>query len=93
MLVQLTESEHRTIIREELAALVAELHPAKPAPALIDRQSLAEQLSICAKTLDRLRNEPEFPELRVGDSPRFELAAVLAWIKSNRTGLRLVGAV
>lgn len=93
MAVQLTESDLRALVREELAALLVDLNPPAPPPALLDRQALAAQLGICAKTLDRLRGEPNFPELKVGDAPRFELGAVLAWLKSNRTGLRLVGSV
>jgi hypothetical protein len=33
--------------------------------------------------VDRLRAEG-MPELRVGDAPRFELAAVLAWLKERQ---------
>jgi hypothetical protein len=37
-----------------------------------------------------MRGEPGFPELKVGDAPRFELEAVLEWLRSRRKGLRVV---
>lgn len=52
-------------------------------PALLDRQLMAKKLGICVDSLDKLRRKPGFPELRLLDSPRFELAAVLEWIRGG----------
>jgi hypothetical protein len=52
------------------------------APALLDRQGLARELQVSPATVDRLRADG-CPELIVGASPRFELAAVLAWIRAR----------
>jgi hypothetical protein len=66
--------------------------PAAPA-ALLDRRRLAESLAISPAALDRLRAEPGFPELRIGDAPRFEVARVLEWLRarSEAPALRVVG--
>ena len=90
LLVQLAEDDLRKIVRGEVTALLAEERPAEPPPVLLDREQLARQLSISSKTLDRLRGRPGFPEVRLGDSPRFFVADVLAWLKASGAGLRLV---
>ncbi|HKY37222.1 MAG TPA: hypothetical protein VJN18_14865 [Polyangiaceae bacterium] len=53
------------------------------APALHDRASLARELRCGVDTVDKMRTQG-LPELRVGDSPRFELAAVLGWLRERR---------
>ncbi|HEX3596825.1 MAG TPA: hypothetical protein VHU80_17065 [Polyangiaceae bacterium] len=50
---------------------------------LLDREGCAAWLGVSARTLDTLRTRPGFPELRLGDSPRFEPDAVLAWIRTQ----------
>lgn len=74
-------------------ALGATTEGPAPAPALLDRAGLARALSTSPATIDRLRSEPSFPEVRLIDAPRFVLADVLAWIRSRSDGpgLRLVG--
>jgi len=62
-----------------LARVRAALAPEHP-PALLDRAGLARELATSPGTVDRLRREG-LPEVRVGDQPRFELAAVLAWLR------------
>lgn len=52
-----------------------------PAPVLLDRAGLCRFLRISPGALDRLRRRPGFPELRVGEAPRFEPQAVLTWLK------------
>lgn len=52
------------------------------APALLDRRGLAHALAVGVDTIDRLRREG-CPELTVGDAPRFELEAVLAWLRGR----------
>lgn len=78
MVVQLTVAELRELVRSEVEAALGE---ARKAPALLSRARLAEALDVSLPTLDRLRAEAGFPELVVGEAPRFDLAAVLAWLK------------
>ncbi len=61
-------------------------------PALLDRAALARALGVSLGSLDRLRKRASFPELRLGDSARFELEAVIDWIRrqQKRGGLRVV---
>lgn len=93
LLVQLTDHDLEVLIEHRLTVALAELQ-AEPAPALLDRQGLAKALSCSTKTLDRLRAEPNFPELQLLDSPRFELPNVLAWIRTRNAGqgLRVVAS-
>jgi hypothetical protein len=73
-------------IVERVAGLVAErlapLFERPAAPALLDRRGIADALGCGVDTIDRLRDEG-LPELRVGDSPRFELAAALEWLRGR----------
>lgn len=78
----LTIGELRELISEELGQLT----PRGPAtPRLHDRSELAEALGCSVPTVDRMRDEG-MPEFRVGDSPRFELAAVLDWLRARGKG-------
>ena len=79
-----------TAIETLLQALVEA--KAEPKPVLLDRHGLAVALNLSTKSLDKLRDEKGFPELRLLDSPRFELAAVLEWLRTRDLGLRLVSA-
>jgi hypothetical protein len=47
---------------------------------VLDRRGLADALGCGVDTVDRLRAEG-LPELRVGDSPRFEIEAALEWLR------------
>jgi excisionase family DNA binding protein len=49
---------------------------------VLTTQELAEHLKCSTKTIERLRVQG-LPHFKVGDSPRFELAAVLAWLKER----------
>jgi hypothetical protein len=49
-------------------------------PALLDRAGIAQQLGVGIGTVDRLKREG-LPCVFIGDSPRFELAECLAWIR------------
>jgi hypothetical protein len=84
------EDRIRLLLDEKLAAIPS---AGVTAPRLLDRKGLAEVLSISPAALDRLRGEPSFPELRIGDAPRFELDRVLEWLRAQSDGpaLRVVG--
>jgi len=51
-------------------------------PALLDRRGLAHALGCGVDTIDRLRREG-CPELTLGDAPRFEVKAVIDWLRSG----------
>jgi hypothetical protein len=63
----------RGIVRAEVAAM------APPAPALLDREGLAQQLAISTGMVDKLRRQG-LPTVWIGECPRFVLAEVLAWL-------------
>jgi hypothetical protein len=74
---------------ERLFARVVEALQAD-GPRLLDRDGLATALGVSTKTLDRLRRAG-LPELRIGDSPRFDYGEVIGWLRTRREpGLRLV---
>jgi hypothetical protein len=82
----------RAAVAEELGTLTASVTRIA-APSLLDRRGLAEALAISPAALDRLRAEAGFPELRIGDAPRFEVARVLEWLRarSEAPALRVAG--
>ena len=90
-LIDLTEGDLEALIERRLTAFAEEVRAEAPS-ALLDRQGLARALSCSTKTLDRLRAEPNFPETSLFDSPRFELALVLAWMRARKAcdGLRAI---
>jgi len=83
LVVTLTLGELTELVRE--AALEAAADLAEPAPALLDRAGLARTLDVGITTVDRLRREG-MPALWLGDSPRFEVAACLEWLRTRGRG-------
>lgn len=69
----------RALVREELAEALSEL---EQQPALIDQKALARHLGVSERTVYTLR-EQGCPTVMVLESPRFELAAALAWLKGR----------
>lgn len=74
------QDELRAVVRAELAAFAPPV--VEPKPATLTTAELAHELRCCNKTVDRLRAEG-MPHIRLGDSPRFELAKVLNWLNSR----------
>jgi hypothetical protein len=68
----------RSAVRQELA----EHEPPERPPALVDRQRLARELGVSPATVRRLEADG-LPVVRVADSPRYEVAAVLAWLRER----------
>lgn len=66
----------RAVVREELAAV------APSAPALLDREGLAQALQCSAGMVDKLRKQG-LPTVWLGESPRFVLADVLKWLRRS----------
>ncbi|MBE7480224.1 MAG: hypothetical protein HS104_09600 [Polyangiaceae bacterium] len=83
MLVTMTRAELRELVRGEVDSALAEaLAGARKPPALLSRAALADALGISLPTVDRMRREQGFPQWGVvGEAPRFELAAVLGWLR------------
>jgi hypothetical protein len=62
--------------------VIAQHLPDANAPALLDRNGLARALGVSLTSLDRLKHVG-MPTVRVLDSPRFDLADVVKWLKSR----------
>jgi hypothetical protein len=67
----------KTAVSEALAEKSQEV-----APELLDRISAARALRVGTSTLDRLRREG-LPCIMIGESPRFERAACIAWLRQH----------
>jgi hypothetical protein len=73
---------------DSIVERVAEkLQAAAPEPkrAALERHEIAAALGISLSSLDRLRGEDGFPELRIGEAPRFILADVLDYLRARGT--------
>ena len=87
--------ELAALVRDAFAEAIAALPLASAVPsALLDRRALATALDVSLAAVDRLRNEPNFPEVRIGDAPRFEIDRVLEWLRARSEGpaLRVISA-
>ncbi len=82
--VVLSPDELRVVLSECLTELLEGVGYAAAPAALLDRAGLARALGVAVPTVDRMRQLPDFPELRVGDAPRFELPAVLEWLRGRK---------
>lgn len=84
MLGALVRDAVRDAVRDELADLRAELVAGQreAPPALLDRAGLARELGVSVAQVSRLRAEG-LPCVIVGDSPRYALAEVLAWLRAR----------
>lgn len=76
-----------TVTRGELTELVRSavaeaLTERQAAPLLLDREGLAAVLGCSSSLIDKLRRRG-MPSVRLGDSPRFELEACLAWVRKD----------
>lgn len=74
------------IVATAVTAAVADAlrnHPVDAKAKLLDRRGLAKTLNISSAALDRLRAQAGFPEIRIGDAPRFEVDRVLAWLRNR----------
>lgn len=52
----------------------------QPTAALLDRNALARALGVSPSSVARLRRDG-MPCVMIGDAPRFELDACLAWLR------------
>jgi hypothetical protein len=81
-LVVLTPEQLAELVKRAVQDALAEHQPSAPAPALFDRTGIAQRLGLGTTTVDRLRRDG-MPCVFIGDSPRFELAECLAWIRGR----------
>jgi excisionase family DNA binding protein len=65
---------------DDLRALLSEASANAPRPALLTTEALAHELSTSTDTVRRLRDQG-MPYVRVGTAPRYDLAAVRAWLE------------
>lgn len=70
----------RPILREVVREVVVEIALPAPVPELRNVDQICAELQCSRATLTRLRSEG-LPSLTVGDSPRFRLADVVAWLE------------
>lgn len=75
----------RAAMRAELEPIVnqlLEVISARPLPRLLDTGEIAAHLSVTTATVRNLRAQG-LPTIMVGSSPRFDVAAVTAWLSSK----------
>lgn len=65
-----------------LTEVIVQHLPDPNVPVLLDRNGLAKALGISLTSLDRLKHSG-MPIVRVLDSPRFDVADVVKWLKSR----------
>jgi predicted DNA-binding transcriptional regulator AlpA len=71
------------VLSEVLPAIVAEAIAGCPAePEYVDSAAICQKLTISRSTLSRMVLEGA-PCLRIGDTRRFRLADVIAWLQSR----------
>lgn len=75
-----TRGELAGLVREAVAEAVGEA--LAPRPVVLDREALASALGCSSSLVDKFRRRG-MPHLRLGDSPRFELAACLGWLRKD----------
>jgi hypothetical protein len=80
MAVQLTVTELRAMIAEAVTEAL-DARETKPA-VLLNQNQLAELLGTSERTIFSLR-QAGMPSVLLGDSPRFEPEAVLAWMRQS----------
>lgn len=92
MLAALDVDTYRTLLRDEIAALLDEREPPTvtgPEP-LLDRAGAARYLAVSLAQLDLLsrREDDPIPYCRVGDARRYERDELRAWARRQRGGVR-----
>lgn len=83
-LVVLTPEALRTLVSDAVADALGGA-PGNAAPGLLDRASLARALGVSTSTVDRL-GRVGLPCLLVCEAKRFELPAVLEWLRQRKGG-------
>jgi len=83
LVVTITKGELRELVQEaQLAALAAYEAGKQPAPDLVDGVEMSRRLTVSRTTLHRLRLAG-MPAIALGDTFRYRVAAVLAWLEAR----------
>jgi excisionase family DNA binding protein len=80
--VLLTPDELEKLIKSAVESALAEQSPVQH-PALLTKSRLATELGCSVKNIERLIRDKGLPVVRVGESPRFDLDEVRAWLGSK----------
>lgn len=78
-----TASELRQLVADGVADGLERQRAAPSEGLLLDRNELALAFDCSAGLVDKLRRQG-MPCLYLGDSPRFERAACLAWLRASK---------
>lgn len=89
LLVTLTVADLRALLSE---ALCDSLAPSQPPREVLTRREAADFLRTSVATLDRLARDGEIPSRRVGDSPRYLRADLLAYVRGDAPAGSPVGS-
>lgn len=79
MILPLSEERLREIIREELSGLTPK---GDEGPLLLTCSALCRRLGVSRASVYRWRGEG-MPSLRAGDEHRYELDAVMSWLRGR----------
>jgi hypothetical protein len=82
LVLTLTLDELRALMRETLDAALAAHAPSMTPLELVDRRELARLLVVAPVTITRLTAEG-LPCTYVGESPRYDVVAVRAWLDAR----------
>jgi len=82
LLVTLSRGQLATLLRDELARAFEEFAP-KNGPKLLTQDELAAALKVSTRTVFTMRTEG-CPQVFVGESPRFEFAEVVSWLRARK---------
>ncbi len=80
-LVVVTVEQLACLIRRAVADVLAEQEQ-DMSPVLLDRARAARKLGVGVATVDRFRRQG-MPCVYLGDSPRFEVAACVVWLREH----------
>jgi hypothetical protein len=84
MLVTLDVAQLRAVVAAAVVdALESEPARPEPLPALLTQKTLAFELGCSDRQIWNLRQQG-LPVVWLGESPRFELATVLAWLRARQ---------
>jgi len=86
-IVTIAVDDLRALVRDEIDRALEAHTPPDIAPApLVSIDGLAEALACSRPTINRLRRQPGFPELRLVDAPRFRINDVIRWLRAREGG-------
>lgn len=82
-IITVTEEALATLVKQAVGQALSEHQGGETKPVLLDRERLAAALGCTASHVDTLRREG-LPVVWLGQAPRFELQAVLDWLRGRK---------